>query len=305
MPKGERHAEDRSHTVNSIQLEVNGLHFTGLETGPKAGELVLLLHGFPQFADSWIPVMRLLAASGLRVVAMDQRGYSPGAQPAGVAAYAIDRLVSDVLGFAEQLGVEHFHLVGHDWGGLVAWRLAAAFPQRLRTLSVVSTPHIDAFQDALRSSFDQMNRSKYILLFKLPRGVPEWALLAADAHALRKAYAGMVPASQVAANVQRMREGETLTAALNWYRALPVGLRIGPVTTPAIYVWGDQDQALGEAAALRTAHDCIGEYQFHRLVGKSHWLLEEVPDDLAALLLHHIVELRHKASSESDTTAPG
>ena len=283
-------AQDSSQTLSSIQLWVNGLRFTGLEAGPKDGELVLLLHGFPQFADSWIPIMHLLAAAGLRVVAMDQRGYASGARPAGVEAYGIDRLVSDVLGFAEQLSAERFHLVGHDWGGLVAWKLAADFPQRLRTVSVISTPHIDAFQDALRSSFDQMNRSKYILLFKLPRGIPEWALLAANAQALRGAYAGMVPQSQVAANVRRMREGGTLKSALNWYRALPVGLRIGPVTVPTIYVWGDRDQALGEVAALGTARYCTGEYQFYRLAGRSHWLLEEAPEDLALLLLGHILK---------------
>ena len=282
-------AEDRSQMLTSIQLWVDGLRFTGLEAGPKEGELVLLLHGFPQFADSWVPIMRLLAAAGLRVVAMDQRGYAAGARPTEVAAYHIDRLVSDVLGFAEELGAERFHLVGHDWGGLVAWKLAAAFPERLRTVSVVSTPHIDAFQEALRSSFDQMNRSKYILLFKL-RGVAEWALLAAGARALRGAYAGMVPRSQVAANVRRMREGGTLRAALNWYRALPVGLRIGPVTVPAIYIWGDRDQALGEVAALGTVRYCTGEYQFYRLAGRSHWLLEEAPEDLALLLLGHILK---------------
>ncbi len=279
-----------SAETRAVQLRVNGLRFTGLEAGPKEGELVLLLHGFPQFADSWIPIMHLLAAAGLRVVAMDQRGYAPGARPAGVAAYRIDQLVSDALEFAEQMGAERFHLVGHDWGGLVAWKLAADFPERLRTVSVVSTPHIDAFQDALRSSFDQMNRSKYILLFKLPRGVPEWALLAADARGLRAAYAGVVPRSQIAANVRRMREGGTLTAALNWYRALPAGLRIGSVTVPAIYIWGDRDQALGEVAALRTARYCTGEYQFFRLAGRSHWLLDEVPEDLARRLLGHIVK---------------
>ncbi len=283
-------AQDRVEALRSIQLSVGGLRFTGLEAGPRDGELVLLLHGFPQFADSWIPLMRLLAAAGLRVVAMDQRGYTPGARPAGVAAYTIDRLVEDTLGFAEELGAARFHLVGHDWGGLVAWTLAASFPERLLTVSVVSTPHIDAFQEALRSSLDQMNRSKYILLFKLPRGVPEGMLLAGNARALRKAYAGKVSQPQVAANVRRMREGGTLTAALNWYRALPVGLRIGPVTVPTIYIWGDQDQALGEAAALGTARYCTGEYQFYRLTGRSHWLLDEVPEDLALLLLGHIVK---------------
>ncbi len=282
-------AQDTSQALSSIRLWVNGLRFTGLEAGPREGELVLLLHGFPQFADSWMPMMRLLAAAGLRVVAMDQRGYTAGARPAGVQAYGIDQLVSDALGFAEQLGAERFHLVGHDWGGLVAWKLAADFPERLRTVSVVSTPHIDAFQDALRSSFDQMNRSKYILLFRL-RGVAEWALLASDARALRLAYAGFVPHSQVAENVRRMREGGTLTAALNWYRALPVSLRIGTITVPTLYLWGDRDQALGEVAALKTAQYCTGEYQFHRLAGRSHWLLDEVPEDLALLLIRHIVK---------------
>ncbi len=290
-------AQETSQALGSIELSVDGLRFTGLEAGPRQGELVLLLHGFPQFADSWIPVMHLLAAAGLRVVAMDQRGYAPGARPAGVQAYGIDRLVSDALGFAEQLCAERFHLVGHDWGGLVAWKLAADFPERLRTVSVVSTPHIDAFQDALRSSFDQMNRSKYILLFKL-RGVAEWALLAADARALRQAYAGFVPKPQVAENIRRMRERGTLTAALNWYRALPVGLRIGPVTAPAIYIWGDRDQALGEAAALGTARYCTGEYHFYRLAGRSHWLLDEVPEDLALLLLGHILKRSDRAGSK-------
>ena len=272
-----------------LVLETNGFAFDALALGPKAGELILLLHGFPQFADSWTGVMGPLAAAGYRVVAVNQRGYSEGARPTEVSDYSLDKLVSDVVGFANALGCQRFHLAGHDWGGAVAWAAAAAHPQRLLSLSVLSTPHLDAFADALKTNLKQQAMSAYFLLFRAPFHAAEKVLLAADAKALRGAYAGKVPAAEVEANVQRFVQGGTLTGGLNWYRAggLSSGA-IGPISVPTLYLWGDQDQALGEQAALDTANHVSGPYRFERLSGKSHWLLEECPDEVATLVLARV-----------------
>ena len=159
---------------------------------------------------------------------------------------------------------------------------------RLLSLTVLSTPHINAFQDALRSDLDQMNRSKYILLFKSPDPIPETALLAFEAKALRAAYQGIVPAAQVQSNVRRLSAPGALTAALNWYRALSPSLRIARITVPTLYLWGDADMALGETAALATASWVDAPYRFERLPGISHWLLEQVPETIISLLLQHL-----------------
>ena len=274
--------------IRSISLGVGGLTFDGLAAGPKTGELVVLLHGFPQFADSWVEVMRQLAGAGLRVVAMNQRGYSAGARPMGEKEYEVGRLVGDVLGFAEALGATAFHVVGHDWGGLVAWELAARHPERLKTLCVLATPHPSAFRHALVSDIDQMNRSKYILLFRAPGHVAEKMLLANGGERLRGVYQGFVPVAQVDGNVRRFSEDGALTAALNWYRALSVTGKTGRIAVPTLYVWGDQDIALGQAAALATTGYVDGPYRFERMTGRSHWLVDEVPDEIAAMLLEHL-----------------
>ena len=277
-----------SGSLQHTTLPVNGLHFEALTAGPEAGELVLLLHGFPQFADAWTQVMLALAAAGFRAVAVDQRGYSPGARPAQVEDYDLARLGADVLGFADALGASQFHLVGHDWGGVLGWMVAAQRPERVRSLCVLSTPHVDAFLEALHSDPDQMWKSKYIVLFKAPGHAAESLLLSDGAHRLRGAYQGKVPDEQVANNVRRLSEPGALTAALNWYRALDTGTQVRKVAVPSLYVWGDKDMALGETAALATERFVTGPYRFERLHGYSHWLLEEASETIKALLLSHL-----------------
>ena len=160
-------------------IETNGFTFDALAAGPDDGALVLLLHGFPQFADAWTGVMGPLAAAGYRAVAVTQRGYSRGARPLEVSEYSLEKLVADVLGFADALGAPQFHLMGHDWGGAVAWTVAVAAPQRLLSLSVLAMPHLDAFSAALRSDLKQQLLSAYMKLFQAPGHVAETALLAA------------------------------------------------------------------------------------------------------------------------------
>ena len=275
-------------TLQNLTLPVNGMRFDALAQGPADGPLVLLLHGFPEFADAWTPIMQHIAEAGHHAVAVNQRGYSPRARPDDVASYAIDLLVSDTLGFADALGAPRFHLAAHDWGGLLAWQIAARHPDRIASLTVLSTPHPTAFLKAVKSNLDQMRRSAYIALFRAPGQVAEQQLLANNAAKLRASYQGKLSAEQVEENARRMSEPYALTAALNWYRALDLDLATGKVTVPTLYIWGTEDIALGETAAKNTVDYVIGPYRFKPLEGKSHWLLEEAPDEIAPLILQQL-----------------
>lgn len=270
--------------IERITLRANGFKFDALSAGPKDGNLVLFLHGFPQFADAWTSILGPVASMGFHAVAVDQRGYSPKARPIAIDEYALDHLTSDTAGFADSLGAKRFHLVGHDWGGAVAWATAAHAPDRLLSLTVLSTPHMDALSAALQSDPDQQKKSEYFQLFRAPNHAAEKALLADDAKLLRGAYIGKVHEAELNSNVRRFEKDGTLTAALNWYRAMNLNKQLGPVSVPAMYIWGDQDQALGATAALNTQKFCTGPYRFERLSGKSHWLMDECPEEIVGLL---------------------
>src|SRR5688572_5632939 len=123
--------------MTTIQLAVGDETFDARVAGPEDGDVVLHLHGFPQTSWSWRAQLDALGAAGYRAVAPDQRGYSAGARPADVERYAIPNLVADVLGIADALGAERFHLVGHDWGAAVAWQVAGRHQARLRSLTIL------------------------------------------------------------------------------------------------------------------------------------------------------------------------
>jgi pimeloyl-ACP methyl ester carboxylesterase len=270
------------------RLRVRGLEFGALAAGPPDGELVVLLHGFPQTAACWTEVAGALAAAGYRVLAPDQRGYSPGARPAAVRAYRLPELVADVLALAEAAGADRFHLVGHDWGGVVAWALAGQHPERVVTLTSVSTPHPRAFAAALVTSA-QLLRSAYIGFFRIPR-LPELALGARGLRGLRflLTRGGLAP-EWADRYTRALAEPGALSAALAWYRAAtPFGVAVPPVPVPTRYVWGSGDPALGRRAATITGRWVTGPYRLDVLDGAGHWLPEHHPEELARLILDHL-----------------
>jgi pimeloyl-ACP methyl ester carboxylesterase len=269
-------------------LYVNGFAFDAISMGPESGECVLLLHGFPQFADAWMDAIRSISEAGFQAVAIDQRGYSPGARPGAVEDYTVDRLTSDLLGFADVMAVRRFHLIGHDWGGFLAWEFAANHPDRLISLAVLSTPHVNAFLKAVKEDDDQKEMSKYIDFFRLPGELAESVLLADDAQRLRSSYQGKLSARAIESNVRRFGEKGAMRSALNWYRALDLNHRIGCIEVPTLYMWGENDHYLGEAAALETGKYVSGVYRFERVREASHWLLEEAADRVVPLLLEHL-----------------
>src|ERR1700733_2346000 len=138
--------------VRRTTIAARGMRFDALTAGPPDGELVLLLHGFPQTGSCWDDALNGLADAGYRAVAPTQRGYSPGAHPDEVQAYRVSELVDDVLAMAATLGRDRFHLVGHDWGGTVAWALAGDHPEAVASLTAVSTPHSAALRQALKGT---------------------------------------------------------------------------------------------------------------------------------------------------------
>lgn len=253
--------------------------------GDPAGEPVLLLHGFPQSAGSWDRLAPGLVEAGYRVHRPDQRGYSAAHRPAGRRSYTLDKLVGDVV----ELIDAPVHLVGHDWGGVVAWAVAARRPELLRSLTVLSTPHPRSMGKALVTS-SQGLKSWYMLAFQLP-ALPERLILRDDAKGLRDMLrdSGM-PAQDAERYVHRMREPGALTAALNWYRAIPFGISrgTGPVAVRTLFVWGEKDFALGRAAAEGTKDHVTGPYEFLPLAGAGHWLPERNTADLLPPILRHL-----------------
>lgn len=284
---GSRSSADGS--ISSTQIEASGFVFDALVAGPRDGTVVLLLHGFPESSREWRAELAALGAHGYRAVAPDLRGYSPGARPAEVDAYRIDRLVGDVIAIADQLGAARFHLVGHDWGAAIAWLLAILYPERLRSLGAVSVPHPAAFARALQTDPDQQRRSAYVDFFRMT-GVAEQALLADDARLLRSLY-GDGPASESADEyVRLLSEPGALTAALNYYRATDFrqGAALPAVEVPTLYVWSTGDVALGRVGAEATGEFVNAPYRFEILEGVSHWVPEDAAPELSALLLEHV-----------------
>jgi pimeloyl-ACP methyl ester carboxylesterase len=279
--------------IERLEIEANGLRFSARAAGPTAGRPVLLLHGFPQSSLSWQPILELLGGAGYRAVAPDQRGYSAGARPEAVEAYQVSELASDVLALASTMQMATFDLVGHDWGGMVAWVVAARHPGVVRSLTVVSTPHPGALAAALTAGdADQVARSRYVEVFRR-RAEPERLLMGDDgsAEGLRTMFEATGLGDERAKDyVTFMRESGAMTSALNWYRAMDpseVG-GLPPVVVPTLYVWSSGDAALGRRAAEATAEFVAGRYQFAVLEGVSHWVPEEAPEELGRLLLAHL-----------------
>lgn len=273
-------------TARLTSFTSDGLTFDLRDEGPLDGPVVVALHGFPQTSASWAGVVPPLVAAGFRVLAPDQRGYSPGARPADVPSYALAALVGDVLALADAAGADRFHVVGHDWGAAVGWALAGQHADRVATLTAVSVPH----PASLVRSFvgGQALRSWYMLLFQVP-GLAERLFRARDGAVVRRMLAGTgMPDPEP--SVRLLADPRAATATLNWYRAirLPGNVRAGRTRVPTLYVWSDRDTALGRRAAEGTAACVDGPYRFVVLPGVSHWVPEERPAELAALLLEHL-----------------
>jgi pimeloyl-ACP methyl ester carboxylesterase len=270
-----------------------GLSFDALTSGVSGAPLVLLLHGFAESMNCWRAQAAALTAKGFRAIAPSQRGYSPGARPDvnESANYHIDHLMHDAMAMVDVCGYgdQRFHLVGHDWGGSIAWALADRHPQRIASLAVLSRPHPNAFNRALQMpDGEQAQRSRHHKAFLEPDAAD--VVLADNAKWLRdRLAANGVPAAAIEQHLAVLGNKPAMEAALAWYRARgAIRSPIGPIRTPTLYIWGDADDTVGRAAAEGTEDFVAAPYRFEVLPGAGHFAADQMPDRVTELLLQHI-----------------
>ncbi len=267
------------------QFRRGPLTFDVREGGPADGEPVVLLHGFPQDKDSWKHIEPLLHEAGLRTFVFDQRGYSPGARPKGRREYTGDKLATDVIALLDAAGLEWAHIVGHDWGGGVAWGVATNYADRVRSVTVLSTPHPGALVEAGRKS-SQALKSWYMFAFQLP-WLPE--VVVSNRRVADGLKRSGLPAEHAEHNARLMAQPGAATGAVNWYRGLPFTMRepVRRTSVPTTYVWGSRDAYLGRYAAEHTADWVTGPYRFVEVDGH-HWLPETQPQRMAELITEQV-----------------
>ncbi len=266
------------------RIEANGLTFEVSEEG--AGTPVVLLHGFPDTSALWRHQVAALTAAGFRTIAPDMRGRGRSDRPPEVADYALTKIVGDVTGIMDALGVQRAHVVGHDWGAAVAWLVAMLAPTRVDHLVVIS---VGAPGAAGPPTLEALQKGWYRILFDMP-GIAEDLIQRNDWYLARTLLEGS--GENFETYIANLSEPGALTAALNWYRAnVPVQRLIGPppalppVAAPTMGVFGTADVALTEDAMVKSASRVSGPWRYERLEGIGHFVPLDAAEQLNNLLL--------------------
>lgn len=288
-----------THPYAALAARLGGhaTYFTTSEgelNGYTAGDLgastpVILAHGWPEFASCWEPIAHELLKAGHAIIAYDQRGYSPGLRPDALEEYTVEKLVNDLGEVANAAGVDRFHLVGHDWGGVMGWAAVPHMPDRIATFTSLASAHTRAHGEMIVQDPDQYERMEYLRKIRHHPEQIVTSMLRDDAAKLRAVYQGVIPQHVEDSYVQRFSDPEVLAASLKYYRALGLGMDMPtqPITVPTLYVWGSEDAAFARSSAELTGQYVEGPYEFVELTGRSHWLPEEAPEVVAAHLLKH------------------
>lgn len=265
------------------------LHYVEAGEGP----LVVLLHGFPQFHHMWRHQIPALVEAGYRVVAPDMRGYNLSEKPDGIEHYRIEELARDVEQLILERGEEKAVVIGHDWGAIVAWFVAMQHPGRVEKLGILNVPHPARFLDGLTMP-GQFLRSFYVFLFQVPR-LPEKLLSAGGFAVLRAGFRrdpvrpGAISARDVERYVEALSRPGALAAAINYYRALfrsPSETRalLRKIEAPTLVIWGEKDVFLSRELA-EPGPLWVPNLRVERLPDASHWVAEDRPGEVNALLL--------------------
>jgi pimeloyl-ACP methyl ester carboxylesterase len=253
-----------------------------VEEGPKDGTPVVLLHGFPEFWYSWRHQLPALAAAGFRAIAPDLRGYNLSDKPKGLRNYTTEQLVGDVVGLIRACGHERAHVVGHDWGGALAYQFAARHPEMMRRLVIMNAPHPRLLLRRLRRSFTQLRRSWYMFFFQLPK-LPERMILRDDF--MPRVLRGMATHKEsfdddvLARFTEAIRQPGAATATINYYRAAMRRPSRGSsmIDCPTLVLWGDRDHALG-VELLEGLDTFVPHLEVRHVPDASHWIQNDCPE---------------------------
>ena len=276
-----------------VRVRASGMEFrTRLEGFDQEGPVIVMLHGFPETSLMWMPLMESAEDAGMRAVAFDQRGYSPGARPKSLQDYALSALVRDVFALTETLGVDRFHLVGHDWGAAVVWSAAMARDPRLLSVTALSIPHAAAFVEAVRSDPEQQRRSSYMAVFRTPF-LAEYLFGTLDMGLLRAMHTDNNE-DLLDEYLSVFSEPGGMTAALNWYRSSALGTagsdQSGPspmVDIPTLFIGGTRDAAVAASGIEAQSKYISGPFESH-MRDAGHWLMGEDTEFVVNTILEFV-----------------
>jgi epoxide hydrolase 4 len=268
--------------LEHIYIHTNGIRLHTIQTGPIDGPVAILLHGFPEFWYAWRKQIEPLSRAGFRLIIPDQRGYNLSDKPSGIEAYRLENLATDVMGIIAWTGQQTVPLVGHDWGGIVAWWMAMHNPARLRNLAILNAPHPYAMRQALQRNLRQINSSLYALFFQIPRFPEAWIKNNDCGLLVRTLLKTSNPEAFTEEDIEYYREAwwqaGAMTAMLNWYRA---NFRYPPafpldicINIPTLLIWGAQDMALIENLAQSSIELCKNG-RLEMFKNATHWVQHE------------------------------
>ena len=251
------------------------------------GPLIILLHGFPEFWYSWRQQIPALAEAGFHVVAPDMRGYNLSDKPRGVRAYRAETLAQDVANLVASYGVQRAHVVGHDWGAIVAWMFAMRHPAALDRLAILNVPHPLTSLRALRS-LRQLRRSWYVFFFQLP-AVPEMLARGGRYGFVRRALRESFSPEEIDRYIEAIASPGALTSAINYYRALvryagENRRAIKRIDVPVLVIWGERDRYLGRELA-DPPREWVPYARVERFPNASHWVQNDEAEQVNRLLI--------------------
>ena len=251
------------------------------------GDMVILLHGFPETSRMWYDLIKILSINNYRVVAPDQRGYSRGARPLKVSDYKINKLTQDVINLADAFNTNRFHLIGHDWGAAVGWVLSSTNKDKIISYSALSVPHLDAFSDAISNNRIQKKKSYYMKLFRI-KYLAEFYFKIFNYHNLKTLWRSSKK-KEIESYLSVFSQKNALQATLNWYRAtnLKSTRKIGNIFIPVLMIYGKRDIAIAEKAVDETINHIKAPYTLKK-INSTHWIIQDSFDLVSNYLLNHL-----------------
>ncbi|PCR89578.1 alpha/beta fold hydrolase [Natrinema ejinorense] len=283
-----------TRSAESTYRDVNGTTLHVVTAGHQEDPPVVLLHGFPEFWYCWHRYVDPLVDAGYRVLIPDQRGYNLSEKPPRVRSYRLTELSRDILGLIKSTGHRSAHVIGHDWGGMVAWNVAHRYPASVDRLAILNAPHPAAYWQHLRSNVRQLGKSWYVFFFQLPR-LPEWIGRRNDYRMWSNAIRDDLGPEEFTDADERLyrvawKQDGAPTAMINWYRAWirhDQGSPRDRISNQTLVIWGKNDRALLPELASKSIEYC-NNGSLVRIPTATHWLHHEIPDRVTDLLLRHL-----------------
>lgn len=292
--------------LKHLTIPTNGINLHVVQAGPDDGQLVILLHGFPEFWYGWHKQIDHLTDLGYKLWIPDQRGYNLSDKPKGISSYKVEQLVADVIGLIDYAGEENIPLIGHDWGGIIAWYTALLHPERITRLATLNAPHPHVFERAIRTSFRQFWNLSYAWFFQLPK-LPEWILsrnkFQGAVNSLKNtAMPTTFSADELEVYRQAYAQPHALPNMINWYRALiqrsRPELKNVRLSMPTMILWGADDHNLRKQMAQPSRDLCDkGDIRF--VPNATHWIQHDAPH-LVSLRLGEFLNAGKSTSTEDN-----